>query len=146
MRRRHYAAKVFVDGLLIGYHANGEKLAQNLRELRRRGEISTSVNVALYKYPHIQEVWINMDEGRVRRPLIIVKDGKPLLTKEHIEGLKNRTLRFRDLISMGVIEFLDAEEEENALVALKPEDVTPEHTHLETVSYTHLTLPTNREV
>ncbi|MCD6420902.1 MAG: DNA-directed RNA polymerase subunit B [Thaumarchaeota archaeon] len=135
MRRRHYAAKVFVDGLLIGYHANGEKLAQNIRELRRRGEISTSVNVALYKYPHIQEVWINMDEGRVRRPLIIVKDGKPLLTKEHIEGLKNRTLRFRDLISMGVIEFLDAEEEENALVALKPEDVTPEHTHLEICPY-----------
>ncbi|RLG05749.1 MAG: DNA-directed RNA polymerase subunit B, partial [Thaumarchaeota archaeon] len=135
MKRKHYAAKVFVDGLLIGYHANGEKLVENLRELRRRGEISTSVNVALYKYPHIQEVWINMDEGRVRRPLIVVKNGKPLLTREHIEGLKNKTLRFRDLVAMGVIEFLDAEEEENALVALRPEDVTEEHTHLEICPY-----------
>ncbi|RLG08423.1 MAG: DNA-directed RNA polymerase subunit B'', partial [Thaumarchaeota archaeon] len=135
IKRRRYAAKVFVDGLLVGYHANGEKLVQNLRELRRRGEISLSVNAALYRYPHVQEVWINMDEGRVRRPLIVVKDGRPLLTREHVEGLKSRTLRFRDLISMGVIEFLDAEEEENALVALKPEDVTPEHTHLEICPY-----------
>ena len=137
-RRKHYAAKVFVDGLLIGYHTNGEKLIGILRELRQKGEISLSVNMALYKFPHVQEVWINTDEGRVRRPLIVVKDGKPLLTQEHIKGLKDKTLRFRDLVSMGVIEFLDAEEEENAFVALRPEDVTKEHTHLEICPYAML--------
>ena len=137
-KRKHYAAKVFVDGLLIGYHTNGEKLISILRELRQKGEISLSVNMALYKFPHVQEVWINTDEGRVRRPLIVVKDGKPLLTQEHIKKLKDKTLRFRDLVSMGVIEFLDAEEEENAFVALRPEDVTKEHTHLEICPYAML--------
>jgi len=136
--RKRYNTKVFVDGLLTGYHTDGEKLVEVLRDLRRRREISLSVNVALYKFPHVQEVWINTDEGRVRRPLIIVKDGKPLLTEEHIKGLKDGTLRFRDLISMGVIEFLDAEEEENALIALRPEDVTREHTHLEICPYAML--------
>ena len=135
VKRRRYRTKIFVDGLLIGYHVNGEELARSLRELRRKGEISNSVNLALYKFPHVQEVWINTDEGRVRRPLIIIEDGKPLLTPEHIKGLKNRTLKFRDLVSMGVIEFLDAEEEENAYVALKPEDVTEDHTHLEICPY-----------
>ncbi|MCS7133069.1 MAG: DNA-directed RNA polymerase subunit B [Aigarchaeota archaeon] len=135
VKKKQYRTKVFVDGLLVGYHANGEELAGNLRELRRKGEISSSVNLALYKFPHVQEVWINTDEGRVRRPLIIVENGKPLLTQEHIKGLKNRTLRFRDLVSMGLIEFLDAEEEENAYIALRPEDVTEENTHLEICPY-----------
>jgi len=138
MKRKAYTAKVFVDGLLVGYHVNGEKLAESLRVLRRRGEISNSINLALYKYDHVQEVWINTDEGRVRRPLIIVENGRPLLKKEHIKALKNRTLRFRDLVSMGIIEFLDAEEEENAYVALRPEDLTEEHTHLEICPYATL--------
>ncbi len=138
VKRRQYRTKIFVDGLLVGYHVNGEELARSLKELRRRGEISNSVNLALYKFPHVQEVWINTDEGRVRRPLIIVENGKPLLTQEHIKGLKNKTLRFRDLVSMGVIEFLDAEEEENAYVALRPEDLTEEHTHLEICPYAML--------
>ena len=137
-RKKTYPTKVFVDGLLIGYHADGVKLVKTMRELRRKGEISHLVNIALYEYPHVTEVWINTDEGRVRRPLIVVENGRPLLTAEHIKGLKEGTLRFRDLVSMGVIEFLDAEEEENALVALRPEDLTEEHTHLEICSYTML--------
>ncbi|MEM4021092.1 MAG: DNA-directed RNA polymerase subunit B, partial [Nitrososphaerota archaeon] len=137
-RKRTYPTKVFVDGLLIGYHADGAKLVKSVRELRRRGEISHLVNVALYEYPHLTEVWINTDEGRVRRPLIIVENGRPLLTAEHIKGLKEGTLRFRDLVSMGVIEFLDAEEEENAMVALRPEELSEEHTHLEICPYTML--------
>ncbi|MEM3921613.1 MAG: hypothetical protein QXG25_01845 [Nitrososphaerota archaeon] len=39
-RKRTYPTKVFVDGLLIGYHADGAKLVKSVRELRRRGEIS----------------------------------------------------------------------------------------------------------
>ncbi|MEM4969027.1 MAG: DNA-directed RNA polymerase subunit B [Nitrososphaerota archaeon] len=134
-RKKTYSTKVFVDGLLIGFHTNGKELVKALRELRRNGEISSQVNFALYTYPHIQEVWINTDEGRVRRPLIIVENGKPLLTKTDVEALRNKTLRFRDLISQGKIEFLDAEEEENALVALTPDKITSETTHLEICPY-----------
>ena len=137
-RRKPLPVKVFVDGLLVGYHTKGEELAKNLRELRRRGEISWEVNLALYKYDHVQEIWINTDEGRVRRPLIVVEHGRPKLKKQHIEALRNGTFRFRDLISMGVIEFLDAEEEENAYIALRPEDLTEEHTHLEISPYAML--------
>ncbi len=44
------------------------------------------------------------------RPLLIVEDGKILLTDEMVEDLKNDILSFDDLVNKGVIEFLDVNE------------------------------------
>ncbi|GBC69940.1 DNA-directed RNA polymerase subunit beta [archaeon HR01] len=137
-RRSPPGSKVFVDGLLIGYHQNGQWLASELRRLRREGLVSHNVNVGVYTYEHVTEVMVNTDEGRIRRPLIVVEKGQPKLTKGHVDVIRNGTSRFRDLVSLGIIEFLDAEEEENAYVAISPDRVTSEHTHLELNPYTML--------
>jgi len=124
-------SRVFLNGKLIGYHPNGEKLAKTIRELRRRGQISHEVNVAHIKTEYIDDVVVNTDAGRIRRPLIVVENGKPKLTKEIVKRIERGELTFDDLVRMGIIEYIDPDEEENTYIALTPDQVTEEHTHLE---------------
>jgi DNA-directed RNA polymerase subunit B len=118
---------VFIDGTYVGETNKPQKLLELVKE--KKNQISHQINISYLE--HLDEVKIVTDAGRVRRPLIAVKDGKPKLTIEHIEKLKNGEIKWHDLIHNGIIEYLDTEEEENAYVALNPEDLKKEHTHLE---------------
>lgn len=120
---------IFFDGKYFGKVKNPIKFIEYIKEKRRKGQISSQLNIAYLE--HFDIVVVSTDSGRARRPLIIVEKGKPKLTKEHIIDLERGKIKWADLISQGIIEYLDATEEENALVALRPEDLTPEHTHLE---------------
>ncbi|MEM2560287.1 MAG: DNA-directed RNA polymerase subunit B [Candidatus Bathyarchaeia archaeon] len=134
-------AKVFVNGTSIGYCSNPEALVESLRRARRKGEISHEINVAYFNERYGvsgREVYVNCDEGRIRRPLIIVENCVPKLKREHVEKIISKEWVWSDLIKNGIIEYLDAEEEENAYIALYPEEVTQEHTHLELTPYTIL--------
>jgi DNA-directed RNA polymerase subunit B len=122
-------AKVFLNGRLIGYHNDPSRFKDQVVILRRRGEISNELNIA--NYSDAGEVQINCDAGRVRRPLFIVDNGRPKLTLEHIEKLRNHEWRFSDLVRNAIIEYLDAEEEENAYIAIGAESLTSEHNYME---------------
>lgn len=124
-------SKVFLNGTLIGYHPKGEEVVLTIRELRRNGEIHYEVNVAHYRTKYINEIYVNCDAGRIVRPLFIVKDGKLTITKDVIEKVKRGEVSFEYLLKNGYVELLDAEEEENALIAMNPEEVTSETTHVE---------------
>jgi DNA-directed RNA polymerase subunit B len=126
-------AKVFLNGRLIGFHEYPEVLVNEVRESRRAGRLSFEVNVAHIKTEYVNEVYVNCDAGRVCRPLIVVKDGKPLVKPEHVERLKAGRLTWLQLVKSGLVEYLDAEEEENAYIALTPEEVGPKHTHMEII-------------
>ncbi len=124
-------AKVFLNGRLIGFTDEPKKLVKTVRMLRRQGKISHEINIAHYKDQYINEIYVNCDSGRVRRPLLIVENGELLIKPEHIEKIRKGEWKFEDLVKHGLVEYLDAEEEENALIALNPEDITSEHTHME---------------
>ncbi len=133
-------AKVFVDGSIVGYCNTPAQIATDFRDRRRRGEISTEVNITYFSEPQgeREEIHVNCDEGRVRRPIIIVEAGIPRLQRDHINKIASGEWAWEDLVKNGMIEYLDAEEEENAYIALKAAEATPEHTHLEIATYTIL--------
>ncbi len=126
---RQREAKVYVNGSLVGTHPDPHRLAEDIRTARRRGEVSPMVNVSVRD--RTDEVIVNADAGRARRPLLVVEDGETLVSDEEVEAVRAGELEFEDLVERGHIEFIDAEEEEDIYVAVEEEELTPDHTHLE---------------
>jgi DNA-directed RNA polymerase subunit B' len=129
-------AKVYVNGSLVGTHENPHELAADIRQARRRGDISQMVNVSVKD--RTREVIINADAGRARRPLIVVEQGEPLLDDRHIKAVEEGDIEFDDLVDRGLIEFIDAEEEEDILVAVDEEDIEYHPNDPEKQDTTHL--------
>lgn len=122
---------VFLNGYSLGEIESNKASdwVSMLREKRRAGELPNELSI---KYDKILDIiTLNTDMGRVLRPLIIVKDGKPLLKEHHLKGIRTGELNWSNLLALGIIEYVDAAEEDNLLVALSPSDLTPQHTHLE---------------
>ncbi|MCW3981478.1 MAG: DNA-directed RNA polymerase subunit B [Candidatus Bathyarchaeota archaeon] len=132
-------AKIFINGSLIGYHAYPAELVSELRNKRRRGEISSEINVAHFRtMGGKEEIYVNCDEGRVRRPLIIVENSLPRLQAKHIDNIRSGEWAWEDTVKNAIIEYIDAEEEENILVAVDFDEIGPRNTHLELSVYTIL--------
>jgi DNA-directed RNA polymerase subunit B len=120
--------EVFLNGLFVGNVKDSKDFVKQLREKRRHGEFPEQLNVR--DDDAFQIILITSEPGRVLRPLIIVENGQSRLKNEHLVQLEQNQLTWRNLIEKGIIEYLDAAEEENALVALYEEEITPEHTHV----------------
>lgn len=126
-------ARIFVDGKLIGYYKDGKQLAESLRNLRRNSKIHPHVGISFHQSDienSTKRLYVNCNAGRVLRPMIIVKDDKSLLTQDLLNKVSTKLLSWTDLLRMGIIELIDANEEENCYVALDEKD-TKKHTHLE---------------
>jgi len=123
------ATRVYVNGNLVGIHDRPKELLSEIRERRRQGLLSHEINIKFDE--DMNEIVINCDEGRLRRPLLVAKNGKILLSKRHIEELTSGRINIDQLIREGIVEWLDAEEEENAFIAVTEEDLTVGHSHME---------------
>ena len=122
-------AEVYLNSKYLGTVADPHSFIENIKDLRREGIISDQVNV--HFDPEAEEAHLFSDEGRARRPLIVVKNGRPLLTEKHLKQLTDGEISWHDLTRQGVVEYLDTAEEEDMLIAPVEEELTPEHTHLE---------------
>jgi len=122
-------AEVYLNGKYVGDVEDPKDFSEQVVSERRKGNISKNINILHNK--NFNEIHLQSRRGRARRPLVVVKDGQPLLTDAHIKQLQKGELSWEDLVAQGVVEYVDAMEEEETLVAFFEEDLTPEHTHLE---------------
>lgn len=136
------ATKIFINGTWVGVHSEPAHLVALVQELRRKCIISHEVS--LVRDIRDREFKIFSDAGRVMRPLFVVnqhdnpeanvQQGTLALTKEHIRRLEEDAVYHRKngddeyfgwdgLQNSGCIEYLDAEEEETAMICMSPEDL-----------------------
>ncbi|KAH9385462.1 DNA-directed RNA polymerase II subunit RPB2 [Nematocida major] len=123
------ATKVLVNGSWVGVHRSPNDLMSTLKYLRRSGELSSEIGIV--RDLREREIRINTDSGRACRPLFIVEKGA-LKVEKFLEENRHRHFTWEELMTEGCVEFLDVEEEETAMVAVKPEDLQGSE-----IMYTH---------
>ncbi len=121
--------RVFLNGDLIGVHQDGKKLVEKIRKRRRKGLLHSEVNAAFYDDEN--DLIVSCDCGRLRRPMAVVENGELLLKEKHVSDVQTGRKKWLDLVNQGIVEYIDAEEEENTLIAINEDDITEDHTHME---------------
>ncbi len=140
-QRSPNATKVFVNGVWVGVHRDPAHLVSTVLTLRRANAISHEVS--LVRDIRDREFKIFTDAGRVCRPLFVINNdprstncGNLVLTKQHIHKLEDdkdlpddyvidekNPPGWNGLIKKGVVEYVDAEEEETVMIVMTPEDL-----------------------
>ncbi|KAH1241741.1 DNA-directed RNA polymerase III subunit 2 [Glycine max] len=127
---------VIFNGLILGKHRRPLRFATAIRKLRRAGKIGEFVSVYVNEKQHC--VYLASDGGRVCRPLVIADKGISRIKQHHMKELMDGVRTFDDFLRDGLLEYLDVNEENNALIALYEGDATSETTHIEIEPFTIL--------
>jgi len=114
--------KVFVNGCWVGVTENPMELYTEMKEKKYKGIVNIYTSIVFdYK---MMEIRICNDAGRMVRPLLRVKDQKALITMDIIQQLSSGELEWNDLLTnckldSSVIEYIDPEEQNLAMIALR---------------------------
>ncbi len=125
--------KVFINGCWVGVTLNPLELYQDIRDKKCRGIINIYTSVVLdFK---ALEIRVCNDGGRLTRPVLRVRDNKALLTRDILDRLESKELSWNDLLTNcripdSVIEYIDPEEQECAMIAMKIKDAPMKNTHI----------------
>jgi len=103
-------AKVYVNGKYCGNSTKISRLLFTVRKLRRTGQCSKDISVSHDR----SDIHVSTTSGRLCRPLLIVRNNKLLYKKKHDK------LPWSELLTRGLIEYLDCEEENTMLIAFDP--------------------------
>jgi len=139
--------RVLINGAWIGMllvDAVGSAAAvATLRKAKTKGRIHPHTGIT-YKISR-KEIWINTEGGRLIRPMLIAATVRefqagttpypPWLRCSPDEATRlaswNDVLQWRSVAGNSLIEYIDPTETENFYIAMKPEDIDSDHTHVE---------------
>jgi DNA-directed RNA polymerase III subunit RPC2 len=127
---------VFVNGTPIALTRQPKGFLNSFRKFRRMGRVSEFISI--YINHHTNAVHIATDEGRICRPLIVVENQKPKVTRRSLEALRKGIMDFDDFLYRGLIEYVDVNEENDSNIALYENEINETTTHLEIEPFTIL--------
>ena len=116
------SVKVFVNGAWQGVTDTPTDLYNDLKMKKHTGIINIYTSIVFdYK---LMEIRICNDGGRLTRPVLRVKNNKAIITADIIKKLVDKNLTWNDLltncnIDESVIEYIDPEEQNYAMIAMK---------------------------
>ena len=110
----NHSVKVFVNGKWIGQTSEPMIIIDELRDMKRKCLIHFETSIS-FNFD-LEEIVIYTDGGRCYHPLFVVKDNQIVWQGEKVK-------EFKDYIRNGWIEYLDVEEMENAMIAMKVGDL-----------------------
>lgn len=121
MISEEFLYKIFVDGMWIisVTEKKAKQFANKLKSYRRKLVISYDTSICLDH--ESKELSIFTGQGRCCRPLIVV---------ENLDKLKCG-MSWVELLSNGIIEYIDITEEEEITIAMKMDDIKEGISHLE---------------
>jgi DNA-directed RNA polymerase beta subunit len=131
--------KVFVNGSLVGIAKDPIELYEEMRDKKCRGIINIYTSV-VFDIRNL-EIRICNDGGRLTRPVLRVKDNRALITLDIIRRVEMKELTWNDLLTSckldeSVIEYIDPEEQNYAMIAMQAKDAYL-HPVDANITYTH---------
>lgn len=158
-------ARVFVNGDWIGCTDKSYLLVRKYREMRRNAHKSEGLSInpmtTIAWNTEEDAVYFWVDAGRVMRPLLVVKNNwdhpeafsKPfdcksakgfvqdiVITQQHINDLFARKITIEDLHAEGVIDYINAEEQLNCMLAESLDELKNNRENFK-YTYTHCEIP-----
>ena len=119
--------KVIINGRWVGISDSPCELYASLKDKKHKGIIN--IYTAIVFDTANLEIRICNDAGRLCRPVLRVIDNETLFSRTIVDGLRSGRIRWNDLLvetadGRSVIEYIDAEEQSFALIAVTPADLS----------------------
>ena len=133
----HEKVKVFINGAWVGIAKDPVTLYNDMKSKKHKGIINIYTSIT-FDYRNA-EIRICSDGGRLSRPVLRVKDGKALITRDIIDRLARKELSWNDLLTScklpeAVIEYIDPDEQNWSMIAMKDKDHSDTNN---SIKYTH---------
>lgn len=132
--------KVVINGVWVGITENPKQLYNDLKKKKSAGIINIYTSIIFDI--NLLIIRICNDSGRLCRPVFKVINNKLLYTESIIKKIKNNELSYDDLllsckIDDSVIEYIDSSEQNNILIAIKPNQLKNNRDSNIVYKYTH---------
>ena len=136
---RRSCVKVFVNGCWLGNTKDPISLYCSLKEKKYKGIINIYTSI-IFDVKH-KEIRVCNESGRPTRPVLRVKNNTILVTKQHINSLRAKTLKWDDLLTdmtndSSIIEYIDPTEQNLSMIAMRPSALSFNHSS-NVYKYTH---------